>query len=122
MRESGIDLQALKEAQGMQDVDDFDFICHIAYGRKALTRRERAENVRKRDLFSKYGGRARKVLEALLDKYADDGISQLENRLVLRLDPFRQMGSPASIAKLFGGNQQYLEAVRELEKELYSVG
>ena len=122
MRESGIDLQALKEAQGMSDVDDFDFICYVAYGRKPLTRRERAENVRKRDIFSKYGGRARKVLEALLDKYADDGISQLENRLVLKLDPFRQMGSPASIAKFFGGNQQYLEAVRELEKELYSVG
>jgi type I restriction enzyme R subunit len=122
MRESGIDLQALKEAQGMKDVDDFDFICHVAYGKKALTRRERAENVKKRDIFNKYGGRARKVLEALLDKYADDGVGQLENRLVLRLDPFRQMGSPASIAKFFGGTQQYLDAVRELENELYKLG
>ena len=122
MRESGIDLQALKEAQGMKDVDDFDFICHVAYGKKALTRRERAENVKKRDIFNKYGGRARKVLEALLDKYADDGVGQLENRLVLRLDPFRQMGSPASIAKFFGGTQQYLDAVRELEQELYKLG
>ena len=122
MRENGIDLGMLKEEQGMTDVDDFDFICHIAYGRKPLTRRERAENVKKRDVFNKYGGRARKVLEALLDKYADDGVSQLENRMVLRLDPFRQMGSPASIAKLFGGNQQYLDAVRELEQEIYKLG
>ena len=122
MRENGIDLQALKEQQGMVDVDDFDFICHIAYGKKPLTRRERAENVKKRDVFSKYGEGARKVLEALLDKYANDGISQLENRKVLSLDPFRQMGSPATIAKLFGGNQQYFEAVRELEHELYQIG
>ena len=122
MRENGIDLQALKEQQGMADVDDFDFICHIAYGKKPLTRIERAENVKKRDVFSKYGEGARKVLEALLDKYANDGISQLENRKVLSLDPFRQMGSPATIAKLFGGNQQYFEAVRELEHELYQIG
>ena len=120
MRESGIDLQALKEDQGMADVDDFDFICHIAYGKKPLTRRERAENVKKRDVFSKYGPDARKVLEALLEKYASDGISQLENRKVLSLDPFRQMGSPSNIAKLFGGNQQYLDAVKELEALLYT--
>ncbi len=121
MRENGIDLQALKEDQGMGDVDDFDFICHIAYGKKPLTRKERAENVKKRDVFSKYGEGARKVLEALLDKYASDGISQLENRKVLSLDPFRQMGSPASIAKLFGGNKQYFEAVKELETLIYNV-
>ena len=122
MRESGIDLQALKQDQGMADVDDFDFICHIAYGKKALTRRERAENVKKRDIFHKYGPEAQKVLNALLDKYADEGVSQLENRRVLTLDPFRQMGSPASIARLFGGNQQYFEAVRELEQEIYKIG
>ena len=120
MRESGIDLQSLKEDQGMADVDDFDFICHIAYGKKPLTRRERAENVKKRDVFSKYGPDARKVLEALLEKYASDGISQLENRKVLSLEPFRQMGSPSNIAKLFGGNQQYLDAVKELETLLYT--
>lgn len=122
MRESGIDLQALKEDQGMTDVDDFDFICHIAYGKKALTRKERAENVKKRDIFHKYAPQAQKVLEALLDKYMNEGISQLENRKVLTLDPFRQMGSPASIAKLFGGNQQYFEVVHELEREIYNVG
>ena len=120
MRESGIDLQALKEDQGMTDVDDFDFIIHLAYGKKALTRRERAENVKKRDVFHKYGPEAQKVLEALLDKYMNEGISQLENRKVLTLDPFRQMGSPASIARLFGGNKQYFEAVKELESIIYS--
>ena len=122
LRENGIDLQALKRDANLEDVDDFDFICHIAYGQKPLTRRERAENVRKRDIFHKYGPEARKVLEALLDKYMDEGISQLENRRVLTLDPFRQMGSPASIARLFGGNQQYFDAVRELEQEIYMVG
>ena len=121
MRESGIDLQAVKDEQGMSDVDDFDFICHLAYGKKPLTRRERAENVKKRDIFHKYGPKAQKVLEALLDKYMNEGISQLENRRVLTLDPFRKMGSPASIAKLFGGNQQYFDAVRELENELYQA-
>lgn len=122
MRESGIDLQALKADQQMTDVDDFDFICHLAYGKKALTRRERAENVRKRDIFHKYGPEAQKVLSALLDKYMNEGISQLENRKVLTLDPFRQMGSPASIAKLFGGNNKYFQAVHELEQEIYHVG
>ena len=120
LRENGIDLQALKEDQGMADVDDFDFICHIAYDQKPLTRKERADNVRKRNVFGKYGDQARKVLDALLDKYANEGISQLENRKVLSLDPFRQMGSPASIAKLFGGNKRYLEAVKELEQMIYN--
>lgn len=122
MRENGIDLQKLKEDQNMADVDDFDFICHIAYGKKPLTRKERAENVKKRDVFHKYGPEAQKVLEALLDKYMNEGISQLENRKVLTLDPFRQMGSPSGIAKMFGGNQQYLAAVKELEQEIYQIG
>lgn len=120
MRESGIDLQALKIERNMENVDDFDFICHIAYGKKPLTRKERAENVKKRDVFNRYGAEARKVLEALLDKYANDGISQLENRMVLKLDPFRQMGSPANIDKLFGGNKQYFSAVKELENLIYN--
>ena len=121
LRESGIDLQALKEDQGMENVDDFDFICHIAYGKKPLTRRERAENVKKRDIFHKYGPQAQKVLEALLDKYADDGISQLENTSTLKLDPFRQMGAPKKIADLFGGREQYFAAVKELEELIYSI-
>ena len=121
LRESGIDLQALKEDQGMAEVDDFDFICHIAYGKKPLTRRERAENVKKRDVFNKYGAEAQKVLEALLEKYATDGITQLENTTVLKLDPFRQMGAPAHIAKFFGGKEQYFLAVKELEKLIYNI-
>ena len=105
----------------MDDVDDFDFICHIAYDKKPLTRRERAEKVKKRDIFNKYGANARKVLDALLEKYASEGISQLENSKVLGLDPFRQMGAPAKIATFFGGKQQYNQAIKELEDLIYSI-
>lgn len=121
LEESGIDLKALKQEQGLSDVDDFDFICHIAYGKKPLTRRERAEQVKKRDIFNKYGNEARKVLEALLEKYTVGGIRQLEDPVILQLDPFRQMGTPAHIAKLFGGKAQYYSAVRELETFIYSI-
>ena len=120
MRDAGIDLQALKEDMGMRDVDEFDFICHLAYGKKPLTRRERAENVKKRDICHKYGPKAQKVIEALLDKYMNEGISQLENRRVLTLDPFCKMGSPASIARLFGGKEQYEKAIKEIESYIYS--
>lgn len=119
--ESGIDLEALKRERHMEDVDDFDFICYIVYGKKPLTRRERAEEVKKRDFFSKYSKEARKVLEALLDKYAVDGISQLESTMVLKLDPFRKMGAPAHIAKLFGGNEKYYSALRELKNFIYNI-
>lgn len=121
LEESGIDLKSLKQEQGLSEVDDFDFICHIAYGRKPLTRRERAEQVKKRDIFNKYGNEARKVLEALLEKYTANGISQLEDPVILQLDPFRQMGTPAHIAKLFGGKAQYYSAVRELETFIYNI-
>lgn len=121
LADNGIDLQTIKEEMGMTDVDDFDFICHIAFGKKPLTRKERAENVKKRDVFSKYGDKAKKVLEALLDKYMNDGISQLENNLILQLEPFRQMGSPANIAKLFGGRDEYRKAVKELEEMIYNI-
>lgn len=119
--ESGIDLQALKAEQHMEEVDDFDFICHIAYDKKALTRKERAEQVKKRDVFSKYGDEARKVLEALLDKYMNEGITEIEGTAVLRNDPFRRIGSPAAIAKLFGGKDGYFNAVKELEEQIYNV-
>lgn len=121
LKEAGIDLVALKHDRNMDDVDDFDFICHIAYGKKTLTRRERAEQVKKRDVFSKYGEQARLVLEALLDKYMDEGISELENLSVLKNDPFRRFGSPANIARLFGGKQGYLNAVNNLTKLIYNV-
>ena len=121
LRDRGIDLETLKQKQGLSEVDDFDFICHIAYGKKPLTRRERAEQVKKRDIFNKYGDDARKVLEALLEKYTVSGISQLEDPVILKLEPFRQMGTPAHIAKLFGGREQYYFAVRELENFIYSI-
>lgn len=121
LKEAGIDLAALKHDRNMDDVDDFDFICHIAYGKKTLTRRERAELVKKRDVFSKYGEQARLVLEALLDKYMDEGISELENLSVLKNDPFRRFGSPANIARLFGGKQGYLNAVNNLTQLIYNV-
>ncbi len=121
-RERGIDLEALKADQGMPDVDDFDFICHVAFDRKPLTRKERANNVKKRDFLSKYHGDAREVLEKLLEKYMDTGIYDLESIDVLKLDPLRQFGAPAKIVKFFGGKAGYLKAIRELEGELYDVG
>lgn len=121
LKESGIDLAVLKHDQDMDDVDDFDFICHIAYGKKTLTRHERAEQVKKRDMFSKYGEQARLVLEALLDKYTKEGVSELESLTVLENDPFRKLGSKANIVKFFGGKQGYLDAVKELEQHIYNI-
>ncbi len=121
-RERGIDLDALKIEQGMEDVDDFDFICHVAFDQKPLTRKERANNVKKRDFLSKYGDDARQVLEALLDKYMNIGIYQIESMDVLKLDPLRQYGSPARIVAMFGGRAEYLKAIHELGEELYNIG
>ena len=121
LKDCGIDLAALKHDQDMDDVDDFDFICHIAYGKKTLTRHERAEQVKKRDIFSKYGQQARLVLEALLDKYTKEGVSELESLTVLENDPFRKLGSKANIVKFFGGKQGYLDAVKELEQTIYNI-
>ena len=122
LRERGIDLDAMKEDQHMEDVDDFDFICHVAYDQKPLTRKERANNVKKRDFLSRYSGVAREVLEALLDKYMNTGIYEIEKTEILKLDPFSKYGKPAKIAQAFGGKDGYLKAVRDLEKELYEVG
>ncbi|MCI1272920.1 MAG: DEAD/DEAH box helicase family protein [Clostridiaceae bacterium] len=121
LAEHGIDLEQIKESQNMSDVDDFDFICHIAFDKKPLTRKERANNVKKRDFLSKYNGVAKQVLEALLDKYMNIGIYEVEKATVLRLDPFTQYGKPVKIAQLFGGKQGYITAVRQLEEELYKV-
>ena len=92
LHERGIDLELLKAEQNMSDVDDFDFICHVAFDKKPLTRKERANNVKKRDFFSKYSGAAREVLEALLDKYMNTGIYEIEKTEILKLDPFIQIG------------------------------
>lgn len=120
LRQQGIDLEMLKKEQNMTDVDDFDFICHVAFDKKPLTRKERANNVKKRDFFSKYSGVAREVLEALLDKYMNIGIYEIEKTEVLKLDPFMKMGKPSKIAGYFGGKEGYLKAVKELEQEIYT--
>ena len=118
--ENGVMVEALYEAVG-KEVDLFDLICHIAFDKPPLTRKERANNVKKRDYFNKYGNQARKVLEALLDKYADEGIENIESMDVLRVNPFDQFGSPMEIIKEFGNANEYLNAVRELETELYKI-
>ena len=94
LRERGIDLELMKAEQAMSDVDDFDFICHVAFDKKPLTRRERADNVKKRDFLSRYSGAAREVLEALLDRYMNTGIYEIEKTDILKLDPFAKMGKP----------------------------
>lgn len=115
----GIDLKVLKADQGMKDVDDFDFICYVAYGKKPLTRKERANNVKKKDFFSKYSANAQAVLDILLDKYMNQGITEVEDIKVLSLADFANYGKPAKIVKLFGGKAQYEAAVRELEANIY---
>ena len=122
LRERGIDLEAMKDEQEMSDVDDFDFICHVAFDKKPLTRRERANNVKKRDFLSKYSGVAREVLDALLDKYMNTGIYEIEKVEILKLDPFMKLGKPAKIAAFFGGKDAYLKAVQELKDEIYRAG
>lgn len=118
-KEMGIDIRALKKDQGMEEVDDFDFICYVAYGAKPLTRKERANNVKKRDFFSKYSGDARAVLEILMDKYMNQGISEVEDIKVLALSDFANYGKPAKIVKLFGGKKKYEDAIKDLEENIY---
>lgn len=113
-------LDALAEEIG-KDLDPFDLICHVAFDRPPLSRKERAERVKKSDYFSKYGENAREVLDALLDKYADDGIENLESMSVLKVQPFDRMGTPLEIIKLFGGRNNYLAAVKGLESQLYTL-
>lgn len=118
--ERGIDLELMKADQNMVDVDDFDFICHVAFDKKPLTRKERANNVKKRDFLSKYSGVAKEVLEALLDKYMNTGIYEIEKTEILKLDPFLKLGKPAKIAGYFGGKAGYMQAVKELEEAIYA--
>jgi type I restriction enzyme R subunit len=118
LKEQGIMIDALYDAVDKQ-VDLFDLICHIAFDQPPLTRKERANNVKKRNYFTKYGEQARKVLETLLDKYADEGVENIESIEVLRVKPFDEYGSPIEIISHFGDKQHYLAAVKELENELY---
>lgn len=118
----GIDLEAMKADQHMSDIDDFDFICHVAFDKKPLTRKERANNVKKRDFLSKYSGVAREVLEALLDQYMNVGIYELEHEAILTTPQFAKFGKIQRIFRFFGGEDKYNEAVHELENELYEAG
>jgi type I restriction enzyme R subunit len=118
LQEQGVMVEALYDAVDKQ-VDLFDLICHVAFDQPPLTRKERANNVKKRNYFTKYGDQARKVLETLLDKYADEGVENIESIEVLRVKPFDEYGSPIEIISHFGNKQHYLEAVKELENELY---
>lgn len=120
LQEQGVMVEALYEAVDKQ-VDLFDLICHVAYDKPPMTRKERANNVKKRNYFAKYGEQAKKVLEALLDKYSDEGITNLESIEVLRVNPFDQFGSPVEIISQFGSKDNYLKAVKELENELYKI-
>ena len=101
-------------------LDPFDLICHVAFDQPPLSRKERADQVKKRNYFTKYQGAARQVLEALLDKYADTGIEHIEDIKILQLDPFSQIGAPIELVKAFGGKAGYNKALHELEDELYA--
>ncbi|WP_050748659.1 EcoAI/FtnUII family type I restriction enzme subunit R [Halothermothrix orenii] len=117
--EQGIILDELRKEVGKEDIDDFDLICHIVFDAKPLTKSERINNVKKRNYFTKYGEQARKVLEILLDKYKNSNITEIEDIKILKLDEFKQIGMPGRIFKLFGGKKKYLEAIKELEAEIY---
>jgi len=120
LTEQGIVLENLKEAIG-KEMDIFDMICHTAFDQPPLTRAERAKQVKKRDVFTRYGNQAKKVLEALLEKYADEGIENIEDIKILKVTPFDQIGTPTEIIKLFGGKAQYTQALTQLEQALYQV-
>jgi len=101
------------------DLDPFDLICHIAFDAKPLTRKERAANVKKRDVFNKFGPQARAVLEALLEKYADEGVINLDDLSVLKIAPFSSMGSVLELIRAFGGKPGFEQAVRDLQSAIY---
>lgn len=118
LKEQGVFVDELAEQVG-RDYDAFDLVCHVAFDQPPLTRRERAEKVKKRNVFGKYGAKARAVLEALLDKYAATGISSVESLEILKVDPLKTFGTPVEIVNLFGGKKGYVAAIRELEEALY---
>ncbi|MBQ3585368.1 MAG: DEAD/DEAH box helicase family protein [Synergistaceae bacterium] len=120
-KEMGIDFETLKKEQNMQDTDDFDFICYVAFAQKPLTRAERTEKVKRSDFLSKYSGPAREILEALLERYVNYGVSELENPAVLKIPPFTKYGKPSKIASLFT-ETSYAASVKELENLIYMAG
>ena len=120
LSEQGVFFEALRERVG-RDMDAFDLICHVVYGQPPLTRRERAENVKKRDVFTRYGEQARVVLDALLDKYADEGLASVEDLGVLRVQPLSDLGTPMELVRYFGGRNEYIAAVQGLAEALYDT-
>jgi len=114
----GIFLNELREEVG-KDFDDFDLICHVAFDQKLVTRKERANSVRKGNYFVKYGQKARAIVDALLDKYSDEGIENMESMTILKVNPFPKFGTPIEIVGLFGGKEEYLGALQEIENQLY---
>lgn len=121
LAEHGVLLEVLEEVAGNKDLDPFDLILHIAYDKPPLTRAERVKNVKKRGYLYKYDETCQQVLDALLHKYMDEGVLSLQDTALLSIDPFKQIDSPMNIAKLFGGKQAYLEAVRALQEEIYTL-
>ncbi|MBC3805721.1 restriction endonuclease subunit R, partial [Acetobacterium fimetarium] len=119
LQDDGVLLEAVRQELGKTELDDFDLICHIAYDKKPLTKQERAANVKKRHYLYKYSDLAEQVIAALLDKYANDGIKEIEETKVLQLEEFAKIGSPMKIVKAFGGKEAYQKAVQELENEIY---
>ena len=121
LEEQGVPVNVLRETvPNGESYSTFDLICHVAYGQPPLTRKERAEKVKKRNYFAKYEDKARAVLEALLDKYADEGLTTLEDNKILMMAPFPQIGTPTEIIKsIFGGKAQYGKAINDLETELF---
>ena len=121
LEKQGVLIEELQEQIG-QEFDPFDLLCHVAFDMPPLTRRERANNVRKRNYFAKYGEQAQAVLNALLDKYADAGVSDLENMDVLKVEPISSFGNPVYIVnRIFKGKKDFEQAVRELEAALYAA-
>jgi type I restriction enzyme, R subunit len=120
LAQEGVFFEALADEIG-KDCDPFDLLCHVAWDMPPLTRRERSQNVKKRNYFANYGEQARRVLEALLDKYADRGIAQIESRQILTVVPFTQFGTPMEIVGAFGGTEGYEAALRDLKQSLYSA-
>ncbi|MBK8170728.1 MAG: DEAD/DEAH box helicase family protein [Sandaracinaceae bacterium] len=118
LQEHGVFFEELAAEVG-RDLSAFDLVCHVAFDQPTLTRKERANNVRKRHYFTKYGDAARAVLEALLDKFANEGVDDIENMGVLKVQPLTSLGTPTEIIQKFGGKDAYVKAIRELEEELF---
>ena len=120
LEQQGIFFDALRSEIG-KEYDPFDLVCHVAFDATPLTRKERADNVKKRNYFTKYGEKAQMVINSLLDKYADDGLLTIESTEVLKLNPLNKIGTPIELIKAFGGKNQYIEALNEMKQSLYEA-